>query len=104
PYPVTETGRLRAAPANIGERQTPQKNVVVLAENEEGIGEVIALVFRVPPDAPAKGCAGEIVGGPGRLPGREKIAACFPQRCPIGAVGHLRPPQDDTSARDRGPL
>ena len=43
PHPITETARLGTASTNIGERQPAQQNVIVLAENEEGIGEVAAL-------------------------------------------------------------
>src|SRR5262249_18707126 len=85
-YPVAETARLGTAPTNIRERQTAQQNIIVLTKNEEGIGEVAALVFGVALNATAKGCAGKVVGGPGRLPWREEIAARFSQRYPFRAV------------------
>src|SRR5947209_4201770 len=37
----------------------------MLAENEEGVGEVVTLVFGIAPDAPAKGRARETVGDRG---------------------------------------
>ena len=76
----------------------------MLAENKEGVGEIVALVLAIAPDAPAKRWAGEIVGGPGRLPRREEIAACFPQCGPFGAIRHLRRAQYDAIAGDRGYL
>src|SRR5262249_25181785 len=99
-YPVAETARLGTAPTNIRERQTAQQNIIVLTKNEEGIGEVAALVFGVALNATAKGCAGKVVGGPGRLPWREEIAARFSQRYPFRAVGHLRRPQHDAVAHN----
>src|SRR6516165_1909957 len=101
PHPITETARLGTASTNIGERQPAQQNIIVLAENEEGIGEVAALVFGIALDATAKRGAGKVIGGPGRLPGREEIAACFPQSHPFRAVGHLRRPQHDAVAGNR---
>src|SRR5215813_5983331 len=92
PDPIPEARRLGTAPANIGERQSAQQYVIMLAENEEGVGKIVALVFGIAPDSPSKRRAGEIVGGPRRLPRREKIATCFPQRRPFGPVGHLRSP------------
>src|SRR5262245_16328448 len=100
-YPVTETARLGTAPTNIRERQAAQQNIIILAENEEGIGEVAALVFGVALDATAKGCAGKVVGGPRWLPRREKITACFPQRRPFRTIGHLWCPEHDAIARNR---
>src|SRR5262249_22080675 len=76
-HPVAEAACLGAAAANICQRQSAQQNVVVLAEHEERISKVPALVFGIALDATPKGRAGEIVGRPGRLPGSEEIAACL---------------------------
>src|ERR1700730_15075412 len=87
PHPITQTARLGTAPTNIRQRQSAQQNVIMLAENEEGIGEIAALVFGVALDATAKRGAGKVIGGPGRLPRREGNRAPLPPHPPIPPVG-----------------
>src|SRR5258708_23093035 len=93
PHPITQTARLGTAPTNIRQRQSAQQNVIMLTENEEGIGEIGALVFGVALDATAKRGASKVIGGPTRLPPREGKAPCFPQNHPLPADRHFaRPP------------
>src|SRR5260370_34710104 len=74
-HPIAEAARLCATAANIGEREPADENIVVLAKNEECIGEVAALVLAVALDAAAKGGAGGVVGRASRVPKREKGSA-----------------------------
>src|SRR2546430_9783553 len=99
PHPITQTARLGTAPTNIRQRQSAQQNVIMLAENEEGIGEVAALVFGVALDATAKRSAGKVIGGPRPLPRPEGNAACFPQTHPLPPRRHLRRPRPAPRAR-----
>src|SRR5262249_59819385 len=82
PHPITETARLGTAATNIGERQPAQQNIIVLAENEEGISEVTALVFGIALDATAKGGAGKVIGGAGRPPPPQANPALLPPHPP----------------------
>src|SRR3979490_849586 len=101
PHPITEAARLGTTAADVGEREPPDKNIVLLAENEERIGEVAALVLGIPLDATAKRVAREVVRRPGRLPWREEVTAGFPQCSPFPLIGHPRRPQHDTVACNR---
>src|SRR6516164_2866858 len=79
PHPVAKTARLGAAPTNIRERQSAQQNIIVLAENEKGIGEVATLVFGIALDAAAKGNRGLL---PATLPiPRSRTFAVPAARC-----------------------
>jgi len=101
-HPVAEAARLGTTPTNVGQRQTAHENIVVLAENEESVSQIAALVFGIALDAAAKGRSRQVVGGPGRLPRREEVATRLAQRRPFGTIGHLRGTQNDAVARDRG--
>src|SRR5262249_61266738 len=92
PHPITETARLGTAATNIRERQSTQQNIIVLAENEEGIGEVTALVFGIALEATAKRGAGKVIGGAGGVPRRGGKAGLFPPKPPTPPRGQLRAP------------
>src|SRR6266566_2521014 len=90
--PISEAPRLGDAAAHIGQRQAAQQHLVAAAEDEEGIGLVVALVLGVTAQAPAERRAREIVGRPGRLPGGEEGPAGVAQRRPFGIIaGAWRP-------------
>src|SRR5262245_31188453 len=101
-HPVAEAARLGTTATNVGQRQAAYENIVVLAENEERISQVAALVLGIALDAATKGGSGQVVSGPSRLPRREEVATSLAQRGPFGTIGHLRGTQNDAVARDRG--
>src|SRR5262249_57544059 len=53
PHPVAETARLGTTPTKIRESQSAQQNIIVLAEDEEGIGEAAPLIFGIALDSTA---------------------------------------------------
>src|SRR5581483_7982947 len=54
-HPITETSRLRAAAADIGQGEPADEDVVLLAHDEVRISEVAALILGIAPDAAAEG-------------------------------------------------
>ena len=88
--PIADAAGLRHAAPDIGERQPADHRVVVVAEDQKRVSQVAALILGIALEPAAKSAAREIVGRPGRLPGREKVAACFAQGRPFGEVAALR--------------
>src|SRR6266545_2215588 len=103
-HPVAKAAGLGAAAPDIGERQTPDQDLIALAEDEERIGQVAALILRIAADAPAEGGAGEVIDRPGRLPGREEVTARRMQRRPFRIVGILGRAQRHAIPHDGGQL
>src|SRR5471030_3201419 len=99
--PVADGACLRHAAADIGERQAADQRIVVVAKDQKRISKITALVVGITLEAAAEGAARQIVGRPGRLPGREKGAAGFAQGRPFGVVSVLRHAQADARAGDR---
>src|SRR5258707_10931962 len=100
PHPITETARLGTASTNIRQRQSAQQNVIMLAENEVGIGEIAALVFGVALDATAKRGAGKVVGGAGWGPARGGITAVLPPKHPLPPLGEFPGPPHQAASRE----
>src|SRR5215472_7497402 len=88
--PVAETAGLRDAAPDIGKRQAADQGTIAIAGDEKGVALVAAQILGVAFYATAESRPREIVDWPGRLPGREKITACFAQRRPFLEVGQLR--------------
>jgi hypothetical protein len=101
-HPVAKAARLGTTATNVGQGQAAYENIVVLAENEERVSQIAALVLGIALDATAKRRSGQVVGGPSRLPRREEVATRLAQRRPFGTIGHLWGTQNDAVARDRG--
>src|SRR3974377_672065 len=87
--PLADGACLCDAAANVGKRKPTDHRIVIAADDQESIGEIVAHVFSVAFEPPAEGTAREIVGGPGWLPGNEEGTTCFAQGRPFRVVAAL---------------
>src|SRR5208282_1219599 len=92
-HPVAERPALRHPAPDAAERDSAQQFVSRAVENEERIGLVASHVLVLPPQAPAKGGAGQVIVRPRRLPGLQKSAARGPQSGPGRIIRQRRRPQ-----------
>src|SRR5207245_4809028 len=74
-HPIADAAGLRDAAAYVRQRYAANQHVVSIAENEERVGLVGALVLGVALEAAAERPACEIIGRPDRLPRFKKGAA-----------------------------
>ena len=88
--PIAEGTGLGHPAAHIAQRQAADERAARRREDEQRVAHVLAEVAHIVADAAAEGGAGQLVGSPNRLPGREKIVARGAQLRPVGIVGHLR--------------
>src|SRR5256885_9514278 len=96
--PISEAPGLRDAAAHVRQSQSAQQRLIGTAEDEEGIGLVGALVLGIAAQSASERSAGEIVGGPGRLPWREERPARVAPRRPFGGIAGTGRPQHDAPA------
>src|SRR5262245_28969132 len=101
--PVAERAGLGHATANVAESEAANQRSALGGENEERIAHVLAEIAQVVAHAAAEGGAGQLVGGPKWLPGREKFAARGPELGPGRIVRHLRRAQNDLLGFDDRP-
>src|SRR6266849_7552630 len=76
-HPIADAARLRDTAAHIRQRYAADQHIVGIAENEERVGLIGALVLRVALEAAAERPACEIIRRPNRLP-RLKESAALP--------------------------
>src|SRR4029079_3497433 len=73
--PVAERAGLGHPTAHVAKGEPADQRAVRRREDEQRIAHVLAKVAQIMADAAAEGGAGELVGGPERLPRREELAA-----------------------------
>src|SRR5579863_1546359 len=100
--PIAERRRLRDAAPDPADRNAAEQDIRLLSENKERIGFVASNLIGLAAQAPAKSGAGQIIGRPRRLPGREKLAPLITQMRPSQKVEALRGPQIKTVAAHEG--
>src|SRR5579872_7167802 len=91
--PITERRRLSDATPDAADGDAPEQRVGAFFEYQKRIRFITRDFVSLAPQAPTESGARQIIGGPGRLPRREKFAAPLAQRRPSQKVRTLRRPQ-----------
>ena len=99
--PVADAAGLRRPPLHVAERHPAEQRVVIPAEQQEGVADILLPVPELAADAPTEGAAGERVARPGRLPGAEKLPRERPELGPGPPVAHLRRPEIERARLQR---
>ena len=74
-HPIAKRGGLRDAALDAADGDAAEQDIRAFRENEEGEGFIARDLFGLAPQAATKSAAREVIGRPGRLPRREKVAA-----------------------------
>ena len=86
--PVADSSGLADAAAHVAQVDPPDECVILPPEDEEGISEAEVEIPVVDAQPAAERAAGQVIGGPGRLPGLKEFPAVAAKLGPVRIVGH----------------
>ena len=88
-HPIAQSGGLRDTATDMAQRDAAKQHRIGIAKYQERESLVIVDFQRMPPHPPPERAAGQVLGGPDRLPGSQMGAAALAQTRPGLEIAHV---------------